>query len=73
MTCSKLDVEQYCRDSNSIPGAKPGNFLVLLMSAMFTSLAIKQDQTEEFDAIKQKMAFFMAFNWPFSNYGLCGL
>jgi len=43
------------------------------MSAIFNSVAIKQDQAEEFGAKKQKMAFFMAFNWPFSNYGLCGL
>jgi hypothetical protein len=43
------------------------------MSAIFTSVAIKQDQAEEFGAKNQKMAFFMAFNWPFSNYGLCGL
>jgi len=31
---------------------------ILFLSAMFTSVAIKQDQAEDFWAKKQQMAFF---------------
>ena len=46
---------------------------ILNMTSMFTSLAVKQDQAEEFWAKKQKMAFFTAFTWPLLNYDQCGL
>ncbi len=48
----------------------------IVCNTKFTSKVKKimeKDQAEELGAKKQKTAFFMAFNWPFSNYGICGL